>query len=536
MIGRIVETAAGLVMAANGQGVLDAPAGSRVLPGGPLGSGAGLLGDGASPGALASRVAQLKAEHARLGEAIDAVAHAAGVEAAGQDDLFTRLAVFQGYVPVFIAAFLVTLLATPVMRRLAVSHGVIDRPNEARKVHTMPIAYLGGAAVFLGLMAGILYSYLGTRFDGLMDFHATRHLGEETGKPLALPIWVLLGITVIMLIGLIDDVTGISPRVKVGGQLLAAAGLAIGDVGVKLAAGIIVPLAKWLGIATTQVNGFDTVLFRIPLPVGVMGYDALPLDVVYWTGTAIIAVAVLGMCNASNLIDGLDGLLSGVTGIATAGLLVIALGLALVDDGPRDAQRIVLCLALLGACLGFLPHNFNPATIFLGDTGSMLMGFCTCVIVMSLGDTGKTHLVAAGLIIYAIPIIDMALAVIRRKLSGRPLSAADDQHLHHMLRRAFGVKGAVFTLYGIGAAFAVIGVGVTLIRARSIYLLALVLAAFIVVIAIKIARRRMIEEQAAAFDARRARPDAPSGTSGHGAGDGEGERAPELPPAARAGA
>src|SRR5690606_10909599 len=116
----------------------------------------------------------------------------------------------------------------------------------------------------------------------------------------------------------------------------------------------------------------------------------IPVDIIYWAGAAIIALFVLGACNASNLIDGLDGLVTGTTAITTAGLLIVALSLAAIDDGPRDGQRIVLCMALLGACLGFLPHNFNPATIFLGDCGSLLLGFATIVVVLTLGDTGKT--------------------------------------------------------------------------------------------------------------------------------------------------
>jgi UDP-GlcNAc:undecaprenyl-phosphate GlcNAc-1-phosphate transferase len=235
----------------------------------------------------------------------------------------------------------------------------------------------------------------------------------------------------------------------------------------------------------------------IPIP----GTGAvIPIDVIYWIGTAIIAISVIGLCNASNLIDGLDGLLSGTTAISSMGLLVLALTLALLDDGPRDAQRIVLCLALLGACLGFLPHNFNPATIFLGDAGSLLMGFTACVIILTLGDTGKTQFVIAGLIIYAVPIIDTSLAIVRRKLEGKSISAADSNHLHHMLKRALGVKGAVLTLYGIAASFAIMGVGISLVRARVIYVLALLLAAYIGVIAIKVARKKFIEDQAAAFD------------------------------------
>ena len=413
-----------------------------------------------------------------------------------------RMSVFEGYIGVLVVAFLVSLVATPLMRRLAVANGVIDRPSETRKVHTMPIAYLGGVAVYLGLIGGIFYSFLASRFDGLIQWHPTRFVGDF-GSPFPVPMSVILGLTVIMLVGVIDDVAHISPRVKVGGQLIGAAALAIDNVGVKLAQGMLLPLAKALGVQSTMLPGdYETLLIRIPLPVPLGGLDAIPIDCIYWIGTGIIAIAVLGLCNASNLIDGLDGLLSGTTAIAATGLLVVALGLAAIDDGPRDAQRVVLCLALLGACLGFLPHNFNPATIFLGDAGSLMMGFCTCAIILSLGDTGKTFLVLAGLMIYAVPIIDTSLAIVRRKMEGKSISSADDQHLHHMLKRALGVKGAVLSLYGIAAAFAAMGAGITLLRARFIYVLAMVLAAFIGVTAIKIARKKTIEAQAAASDAR----------------------------------
>jgi UDP-GlcNAc:undecaprenyl-phosphate GlcNAc-1-phosphate transferase len=163
----------------------------------------------------------------------------------------------------------------------------------------------------------------------------------------------------------------------------------------------------------------------------------------------------------------------------------------------------VLCLALLGATVGFLPHNFNPASIFLGDCGSLLLGYCTIVIILSLGDTGKTPLVVAGLIIYAIPIIDTTLAIARRKVSGKKISDADDQHLHHMLKRSLGVKGAVLALYAIGIGFAALGIGLTEGRARVTYSLTVVFAAFIGVTAFKIARQKQIAEQATKYDARR---------------------------------
>lgn len=464
------------------------------------------------------------------------LAPAAIAPAAGDAELpkpETRLDLFHGYIWVLITSFLVTLIATPVMRRLAVEHGVIDRPNEARKTHKMPIAYLGGAAVFCGIVAGIFCSYAGAMWPELLDFHRGSSDFRLIDNPV--PISVLVGLVSIVVVGLIDDVVGTTPRVKIGGQLIAAAALAADDVGVKVAAGLLIPLAKGVGIATTSVAGVETIVFNIPLPSAIVE-GVIPIDVIYWAGTAIIALFVLGACNASNLIDGLDGLLSGVTAICVAGLLVVSLSLAVANDGPRDAQRIVLCMAVLGACLGFLPHNFNPATIFLGDTGSLLLGYCTIVIILTLGDTGKTHLVAAGLIIYAIPLIDTTLAIIRRKMAGKRISDPDSDHLHHMLKRALGVKGAVFTLYGIGLAFATLGVLMSLWRARVIYALVLMAACYIGVIAIKIARKKAIEDAAAASDAKfTAQPAESLGppTAIHASAGGAAQSADRPEPAAR---
>jgi UDP-GlcNAc:undecaprenyl-phosphate GlcNAc-1-phosphate transferase len=307
-----------------------------------------------------------------------------------------------------------------------------------------------------------------------------------SGVPDPLRPSIVLGMFIIMMVGLLDDILKISPRIKIAGQLVAAAALAIDDVGVRLASAALSPIGKAL------FNNSDLAFtFRVPEWFPLMTGD-IKFDVIYWTGTAIIALFVLGACNASNLIDGLDGLLTGTTAICTVGLLILALSLALMDNGIRDAQRIVLCLALLGACMGFLPHNFNPATIFLGDAGSLLLGFCTIVIILTLGDTGRTYLVFAGLICYSIPIIDTVLAIIRRKLAGKSISDADDQHLHHILKRMFGVKGAVFSLYGIGVGFAALGVAVSFSRPRAIYAVTVVFAAFIVVSAIKIARKKQL--------------------------------------------
>jgi UDP-GlcNAc:undecaprenyl-phosphate/decaprenyl-phosphate GlcNAc-1-phosphate transferase len=412
---------------------------------------------------------------------------------------FDQLDILSGYILVFAVAFLVTVLVTPLVRRLAVANGIVDHPSESRKIHTMPIAYLGGVAVYLGIIAALIFSYVGADIPGLIDYHpmSNEHLVDGIYNPIV-PPWIALGMTSIVLVGLLDDITGIPPRVKLGGQLVAAAALALGNVGINVAAGVLVPT---LG----RLFHNPDLIYQIPLPFDIPGFgSSVQLDLIYWSGTAIIAIFVLGACNASNFLDGLDGLLTGVTSIAMAGLLVIALTLAVMDDGIFDAPRIIFALAVLGACLGFLPHNFNPASIFLGDTGSLLLGYCSAVVILSLGDTGKTWLVAAGLIIYAIPIIDTALAIIRRKLAGKKMSDPDADHLHHMLKRAFGVKGAVFTLYGIGIVFGLLGVMLSYFRGRIIYALALIIASYIGVIAIKIARQSQIVQQANGVKPRKA--------------------------------
>lgn len=432
------------------------------------------------PPEIVQQISRLKADAAALERAVAPVVE------------HTKIEIFHSYIGVLVAAFLVTLIMTPVMRMLAIRNGIVDRPSEARKIHREPVAYLGGVAVFLGMVAGILFAAT-AGLHSLLEFHYSTKTNDSIW-PGGVPISIVLGMTVITLVGLLDDVLKISPRVKVGGQLIAAAALAIEDVGVKVAAGIVTPLGKLIGIPVLTAGGTSGVE-TVGWMLNVGGME-VPIDLVYWTGTAIIAIFVLGACNASNLIDGLDGLLSGTTAIAAGGLLVLALMLAVMDDGPRDSSRIILCMALLGACLGFLPHNFNPATIFLGDSGSLLLGYLTIVIVLTLGDTGKTHFVLAGLIIYAVPMIDTTLAIVRRKVSGKKISDADDQHLHHMLKRALGVKGAVLVLYGISAAFAVLGVALSEGRGRVTYALALVFAAFIGVTSFKIARREQLQRQA----------------------------------------
>ncbi len=387
----------------------------------------------------------------------------------------TAIDLLNGYAHVFTIAFVVTLIATPLAMRAAQAIGVVDKPDFNRKAHTHPIPYLGGMAVFAGVLAAIAVSYLPS--------------GDSPIAFAPVPIAVVIGMIAITFTGLADDIWGWDPRLKIAGQLVAAAGLAIENVGVNVAHGVL-----------TAIFPGSSLAFTIPTPMG----DAT-VDIVYWVGTALIALFVLGGCNAANLIDGLDGLLSGVSAITAIGLLLISIFMLHVipDDamqsetGVLAGARLVLCLAILGATLGFLPYNWKPAVIFLGDCGSLLLGYLIVVVILMLGEHGQTHLVFAGLIVFAIPIIDTTLAIIRRKLAGVSMSAADNQHLHHQFRRVLGgVRRAVMAMYALSILFMVVGVSLaglvifTELRVRAVYAVALVLGGMLGVVAVKSARRQ----------------------------------------------
>lgn len=397
------------------------------------------------------------------------------------------LEIVNSYTVIFVAAFLAALLATPLIRMIAVKLNIVDHPDRQRKLHEYPVAYLGGIAVFLGMAVAIALSYIW--------FDAT------TARFEPVPLAVVIGMVAIAATGLADDVLKLDPRLKIAGQLVAAAALAIQDIGARVAAGVLGPLAPYLD----PILGTQRLAWTLPVDLPLIGSQ---IDLIYWAGTILIAVAVLGACNATNLIDGLDGLLSGVVAIMAVGLIAVSVLMAMIpfegEAGQFTGARLVLGFALLGAVLGFLPHNFNPASIFLGDCGSLLLGYLCIVVILMFGEHGQTHLVFAGLIIFALPIMDTLLAIIRRMLAGVSLSAADDQHIHHQLKRMFGtVRKAVFALYGIAALFTLLGVSLaalvllTDLRVRVVYAIAIVIFGFIAVIGVKSARREQIRRAVA---------------------------------------
>lgn len=385
------------------------------------------------------------------------------------------LAAINPYLPVFFVAFFVAIIATPIMRTLAIRNGIIDWPDLQRKAHLTPVAYLGGLAICLGWLAGVLSCYF---------------LAE--GRPF--PIEIILGAAAITITGILDDVYGIRARVKVGGQLFAAA---------ALASVVLTPGGEAIGV---ELMGS---VFSI------VGLGGAPHWLIYTCGTLLIAFFVLGGCNAVNLIDGLDGLASGVVAIAVGGFLCIAGLVALehiaADGGDgflklSDTARIVMCLAVLGAIVGFLPYNFNPATIFMGDAGSLLLGYLSMTTILLFADTqvAALNIVTACLIVFALPITDTSLAIVRRRIRGQSMFAPDAQHMHHLLRkRGLSVKKAVAVMYGLALMFAVLGVSMIALdlRWRNVLLVFVVLYGFIMVTAFKVGQQQLIREQLAEAEA-----------------------------------
>jgi UDP-GlcNAc:undecaprenyl-phosphate GlcNAc-1-phosphate transferase len=378
------------------------------------------------------------------------------------------------YMPVFVAALVATLIATPIVRRIAINADIIDHPDQGRKQHAYPIAYLGGLAIFAGVLAGIAASGIFT--------------SGQAAILQGVPLSIVVGMLAIVFTGLADDIWKWDPRLKIAGQLIAAAALAIEDVGPQLVSGVLSAIC----------GEPKDILFSI-------GAFSVPnSELYYWLGTAVTAIFVIGGCNAANLIDGLDGLLTGTTTIMALGFLAISLTMAyaLPVENPETSlagTRIILSLILLGATLGFLPYNFNPAVIFLGDCGSLLIGFLSVVIIMTFGEFGTTKYSVAGLICFGLPILDTTLAIIRRKVAGLSMSDADSNHIHHRLKRYFGgsVRKAVLTLYAIALGFTLLGVGLTvmllLTNVKGIVVEAAALGAFLIVAAFAVKRARRLE-------------------------------------------
>jgi UDP-GlcNAc:undecaprenyl-phosphate GlcNAc-1-phosphate transferase len=363
--------------------------------------------------------------------------------------------VLSPHIYVFYVAFTLSFLFTPLMRSVANYYGIIDQPDQVRKLHSSPVAYLGGVAVFIGWVAGLAMSQV--------------HLpADEIGSPhLQVKFNIVLGGLLILLLGLWDDVKRIPPRHKILGQVIVAIILLKGGVGSKC----LDPLLNPINSRMQAVFGASV---HLPHPI---------IDILSWS---FVVAMVVACCNATNLMDGLDGLCGGVTAVIGSGFLFLAVQLAVLNLDPDwDAVRIVLALALLGAVLGFVPYNFNPASIFMGDAGSMFLGYSCAVLIILLAQDQSKWLLAA-LVMFALPFLDTALAFVRRWVAHRPLFSADKHHFHHQLvARGFSIRQTVVISYALAFAFCLLGMLIAFMRTRYAAAFYLVIFGSLIVAAYK---------------------------------------------------
>ncbi len=373
------------------------------------------------------------------------------------DTGFTTLSeVVRAYWPVPTCALAVSLVATPLCRRYALHKNIVDRPDDYLKPHQKPIPYLGGVAIFLGWAAGIVLA---------LALFAVNPRGAEGAPDPSLDAILTFGILIaglgITALGLFDDLHLTSPLVKLAGG---------GVVGVILVL---------FGL------GDDTLLLLLR-SIGIDPGD-LPHPLVFACSIPITVFIVLGACNATNLIDGLDGLCSGVLGIMAAGFLVLAVYLHLWSRwDPLDVQRVVLSSAMMGAALGFLPFNRNPAKIFMGDAGSMLLGLNAAVLLLLFAKSSNTvRWMLGSLMIFGLPLADMLLTLARRWRNQRPLMQGDRSHFYDQLvDRGWSIKRVVRVSYALAAFFALMGCAPIVLRLRYVvplYLLVIAVVAGLVV-------------------------------------------------------
>ncbi len=296
----------------------------------------------------------------------------------------------------------VTFAATPLVRKLAFKVGAIDVPKDERRVHTQPIPRLGGLAIFFGF----LVSYL-----------------LFTNMEMIKMVGILGGGLVIVGTGVVDDIHPLRARTKLLLQIVSAV------------------ILYFCGFRID----FFTNFINPELGIVSIGFLSLPVTV-FW---------IIGITNTVNLIDGLDGLAAGISSISAVTLTYVALIIGQQDGSLMVHMNEVAILTIIvaGACLGFLPYNFNPAKIFMGDAGSLFLGFILATASVEGALKWPTVIAfAIPILALGIPIFDTTFAIIRRALSGRPISEADKGHLHHRLMDVgMDQKRAVLTLYLIAA-------------------------------------------------------------------------------------
>ena len=299
------------------------------------------------------------------------------------------------YLLIFLTAFIITLVFTPVAIRIAPKIGAVDIPKDNRRMHTRVMPRFGGMAIYIGTITSMLV---------FLPF-STQLMG------------VIAGGTLIFIVGIIDDLRNLPAKLKLACQILCA----------------------------FILFQFSVRISFIGNPFG-DGYYFFP-----WIVSLIVTVIwIVGITNTINLIDGLDGLAGGVAFIASISIAYIA-----YIHGKTDAAMAMLAIA--GGALGFLPFNFNPARIFMGDGGALFLGFMLAGIsVMNPMKSATMLATVVPVLVLGLPIFDTAFAILRRVINKRPIMEADKGHLHHRIMAAgLGQRRTVLTLYGISGVMGV---------------------------------------------------------------------------------
>ena len=326
----------------------------------------------------------------------------------------------------FMIALGTALVLTPAVIAFARRTGALDQPD-ARKVHARPIPRIGGIGIYAAFMVSILVQLI---------------FVELTPEFMMSLIGLMVGGTIIVAIGIIDDYCDLPAKVKLLGQILAAAVLVIGfDVRIDF---ITDPLGDFIYLE----------LFAIPATI-------------FW---------IVGLTNTVNLIDGLDGLAAGVSSIAAITIFLVAM-----EEGIPFVAMVTAALA--GAAVGFLYYNFNPARIFMGDTGSMFLGFMLAGIsVVGAVKSAATIALIVPILALGLPILDTTFAIVRRARNHRPIFKPDKGHLHHrLLAHGFTQKQAVLLMYIVSALFGLCALALTTVSTQAAVLIVLIVAAAVFV-------------------------------------------------------
>jgi len=314
------------------------------------------------------------------------------------------------YVIGFIASCVMALLLTPLVKKFAFWVGAVDAPNH-RKVHTRIMPRLGGLAIFLAFVGA--YFIISPALDAVNSNAA---------------FGLLLGGFVIVVTGALDDRFQLSPKWKLLGQLIAAC------------------IVVAFGLKIDLVN----------IPFGITNFN------IGWLSIPITILWIVGVSNAINLIDGLDGLSAGVSGIATATILVLALMMP-------NVTVVLLSVILLGSIVGFLFYNFHPAKIFMGDSGALFLGFALATLSILGFKQAAVVSLLIPIMILGVPLSDTFFAIVRRYVNKLPISAPDKSHLHHcLLQLGFSHRTSVLIIYGIAFIFGASAVVCSVLMSQNI--------------------------------------------------------------------